>query len=222
VFQGRFYDVWQQGATPEVIAHMPLGKGLQPAAVAFCDDVRQLARRAERENGRLAYVERGQRIVLSPTKTKRRPRAWTEDVSDSNAVHAQGQGAIRYRTRVDRRETSEVWLQGSFGRPTSVTVDGKTIGSVSYELNGPRQFAFIGRVELTPGRHDVEVFRAGGSPRPGNGGDRLLGPVVLSPEPADRAEVEFTSARDWRALCGHRLDWIEVVRGEREAGRSVG
>jgi hypothetical protein len=58
----------------------------------------------------------------------------------------------------------------------------------------------------------VRVVRPGDNLAPGDGGtQRQLGPVFLQSTADDRA-VRFVAARDYRTLCGKRLDWVEIVR----------
>ena len=133
------------------------------------------------------------------------------DADDPLSVRASGSGRATQPLAVPANTFYDVWLQGSFGRETSVAVDGRTIGSVSYELNGRGEFAHIGRARLSRGRHTLTVTRAGGDLRPGNGGGQLLGPVVMVPASATGPDVVH-SARRARELCGARLDWVERAR----------
>ena len=83
------------------------------------------------------------------------------------------------------------------------------VGSVK-GINTQGQWLRAGEVELTAGRHDVELERPGGGPAPGDGAQSVLGPVALvRREPRELVEV---SPDDAKSLCGGRWDWIEVVR----------
>jgi hypothetical protein len=64
VWRGRFYEVWQrpEGAAGGVEEHLPLGDGLQAAALPPSQAVRRLSARAES----------GRRVSRSPA----RPRSW--------------------------------------------------------------------------------------------------------------------------------------------------
>jgi hypothetical protein len=105
-----------------------------------------------------------------------------------------------------------VWVEGSFGRKLTVAVDGRTVGDVSYELNGRREYVYLGHATLGAGPHSVVVSRSRGNLKPGDGGDNLLGPIVFVP-PQDRVpRVSVVPAGRWRTLCGRELDWVEIVR----------
>ena len=95
----------------------------------------------------------------------------------------------------------------------SVSLDGRRVGGVSYELSGPGQYVRVGPASTAGGRSTVEVSRAGGGLHPGNGGQySLIGPVVIEPAGADRRDVRRADPAQWRSLCNRRLDWIEAVR----------
>jgi hypothetical protein len=169
-----------------------------------------LRARAAPDGGRIAYVPRPRRLVLSPARAQ--PQLWSLDAGDPDVVHASRPGTIAWRARVVRGGRFGVWLEGSFGRKTSVAIDGRPVGAVSYELNGRGQFAYLGEVTLAHGTHAVTLSRSGGDLRPGNGGDRLLGPLVLSP-PLDAQSARQVASSRWRGLCGRTLDWVEAIDG---------
>jgi hypothetical protein len=210
VYRGHWYDVWRRRDQPRVLVHRPLGGDLQPAAPAPCRPLAGIAAAASRKRGRLAYVQRAPRVVIDISKGPL-PNAWAINASYPHTVHALGPGRITRRFAVSTPTSYGAWLEGSFGRSTEVSIDGKPVGGVSYELNGLGQFAYLGKVTLARGRHVLTLTRSGGDPRPGNGGDRLLGPVVLSPDTVEGAPVGFAAPARRARLCGQRLDWVEAV-----------
>ncbi len=208
VWRGDDYEVWRPGGSPDVERHLPLGGGLQPGAVASCG---RLPRAFTRPAGRsLLYVRRRRLLVASPAQASR-PSSWAVDADDPLSVRASGSGRATQTLAVPADTAYDVWLQGSFGRETSVAIDGRAVGSVSYELNGRGEFAHLGRARVSRGRHTLTVTRAGGDLRPGNGGGQLLGPVVMVPVSATGPDV-VRSARSARDLCGKRVDWLELAR----------
>jgi hypothetical protein len=206
-YRGTYYDVWTKAGPPPV-KHLALGDQFQPAAVPACTAVRKLSQAG---GSQLAYVERPRLPFMSVTEA-RHPSAWHVDGGDPNSLRPVGAGTVSGSLTVDRPGSYAVWVQGSFGRPFTVIVDGHKVGQVKHELNPRGQFALAGDVNLAPGRHSVVLVRPGGNLYPGDGGrNRLLGPVVLDPA-GDVPAVHRIPASDWRELCERRLDWIESVR----------
>jgi hypothetical protein len=100
------------------------------------------------------------------------------------------------------------WLEGSFGRPVSVRIDGREVGSAQ-GINTPGAWLRAGRVSLEPGRHRVEVGREGGGLAPGDGAPSTLGAVALVADGEPR--LVSVAPENVRRLCGRPLDWVELV-----------
>jgi hypothetical protein len=188
VSTGRWYEVWQR---PEVVAtpvleHLPLGDGVQPAAVPDCREVERLARLAGRD-GRIAAVVRRPAVVTEP--------AGTDRVTVTVPV------AARYG----------VWVGGSIRRGLQLAVDGVRLSAARHHLDQPGQFTGLGEIPLTAGAHTVTLGYSRGGLRPGSGGAELpIGPLVLSTTTAD-LPVTFVTPERARSLCDKRLDWLEAV-----------
>jgi hypothetical protein len=211
VFEGRFYDVWRKDpAAPVVVRHVGLGSPpVQPASVPSCSRLRTLA--AAGGGSRLAFVQRPDLPVLFPADAKH-PRLWFPDGADPTNLRPYGRGVLTGTIRVAQAARYTVWVEGSFGRGYSVSVDGHPIGSVRNELNPRGEFDAAGATALSPGLHTIQLVRPGGSLYPGDGGrNRLLGPIVLDPATDARVVQELPLSR-WHELCGMRLDWVETIR----------
>jgi hypothetical protein len=114
--------------------------------------------------------------------------------------------------RVQRRTRSglhRVWIRGSFGRPTSVYVDGRKVGA-AHEVNTPGQWVALGEVRLSAGEHDIVLLRPDSGLSPGDAYRGELGPVAL--EPVGGSELVTVEPRRANELCGRQWDWIEAVR----------
>jgi hypothetical protein len=165
--------------------------------------------------GELAYVRRPGLVMLDPLKTEV-SAGWFTYGADPRALVPVGPGAIEGSVRVRQGGRHRLWLEGSFGRGVRVAVDGREVGGVAYEPGNPGQYLSIGELELAPGVHTVRIVRGGGDLRPGNGGGdqssaRHVGPLVFSPPSNERRAVETVAPAQASALCGVRLDWIEVL-----------
>ena len=196
-----------------MLFHRRLGTRVQPSGKENCRALRRLAGQARRANARVAYVPRPHSVFFVPARG-RFPPAWYVDSEDPLSLHPVGPGQIERQVDVRRPGSYELWVSGSFGRGYQVSVDGRRIGDIRYQLNPRGQYGHVGELTLARGRHVVMLARGGGDLRPGNGGaNRLLGPVVLSPAAAQSRTVRYIEPRRFEELCGSELDWVELVRG---------
>lgn len=105
----------------------------------------------------------------------------------------------------------EAWLKGSFSRPVQVSIDGRRIGSDSYELGSPGQTVPVGSLDLGAGSHQVSIAVPADNLAPGVAlVNQTIGPLMLAPT-SDTEPVGEVDPAHARSLCGRRLDWIEIV-----------
>jgi hypothetical protein len=213
VSSGRYYDVWQResGRERSVLAHLPLGSAFQRGGRAPCNEVRRLARLAERTGGELAVARAPKSFAVFPAKSAF-PPAWFVDGSEGFVLRPRGPGKIEDSTFVTTPGTYELWIEGSFGRGYEVWLDGRPLGQIGNHVNGRGQYGFVTAERLDPGRHVVTLFRGGGSLEPGDGLLEMLGPILLTQRFAEPSAVERVPAARAESLCGRWLDWVEVVR----------
>lgn len=216
-FRGRYYDVWQKDAgKPPVRGHLPLGRNaFSPSATPACGRVLALASRAQRRGGDLAYVARPG-LVSAGFVTNPKANAWFQYGAYPRSLVVSGEGQAVSRVSLPAGGVYRIWIGGSFARAVRVAVDGRVVGSVSYEPGNPGQYFALGRVRLDRGPHRVTIARDGGDLRPGDaGGGRgslaFVTPAVFSPEPNESLEVRTIPPSRATELCGRRLDWIEIV-----------
>lgn len=212
VFRGRWYDVWRRraGAEAAVLDALPLGTGRQAAAVPRCADVRELAARARRAGGALAYVARGPAPVFAPGAV-RHAWNWVTDTGDPDVVMLFGPGRSRGVVQA-ATGVYDVWMEARVGRTADVLVDGRVVGRVRQRINPRRSPERVARVRLAGGRHTVEVRVGGGGLAPGEAGiNRIIGPIgFVAGDPAGLPVRTMAPAR-WRTLCGRSLDWVAAV-----------
>jgi hypothetical protein len=211
-YQGRYYDVWKRTSAPQVLEHIPLGGPLYPFAVPPCRLVTATAARATHENARLAYVAREPFPTFVPTQANRPPNWGLVGGDPFSLLPRDEAGAASGTVQVARPGRYQVWLEGSFSQRLRVSVGGKHVGSVAYELGPPGQSVRVGEVTLGAGEQPVVVVRPGNNLTPGDGGvGRLLGPLMLVGDnsPPGVSEIAPSQAR---SLCGQSLDWLEIVR----------
>ncbi|HEX2703174.1 MAG TPA: hypothetical protein VHM72_07060 [Solirubrobacteraceae bacterium] len=240
VWQGRFYQLWQQRSQParRVIKHVPLGDtqldycgaaeqgrpteplcAIKPAAVAPCPEVLSLARLASQDDGELLAYERPNPIVLRGTQTVW-PAGWMQDddPEPEDALTATTPGtAVAHVTLRHAARRYQLWLGGSFARGFLVRVDGRLVGSIANELNNLGDYNEVGSpFVLAAGKHTITVTYPPANLSPGAADSEhytALSEIALAPlSPApDLVEVSPAKATE---LCDRTLDWIEVVAPE--------
>jgi hypothetical protein len=211
-WRGEHYEVWQQG--PGLVApieHLSLGGGIDPTARPGCAEVDRLA--GLPGVARLAAASRP-----SPTLvllgSMRRPARWLVDGSDPGVAYPHGSGSATGELSLDAGGPLAVWVGGSFRGGVEVHLDGRGVGSARHVIDHAGQLTELGRAELAPGRHRVELRYEEGGLRPGGHGDPFgFGPIVISPGTASDAAIEYLDPGDHKALCGRELDWIEALPG---------
>jgi hypothetical protein len=212
VDEGRFYDVWRKEAAPTVLKHVPLGGSLQPDAVPTCALVRKLAGEAARQHARLAYVPRAPVPAFIPTKQARPPNWGLIDGEPFGLIPREQHGSVIGPVTVPSSGRYQVWIQGSFGERVTVSIGGRKVGSVSYEIGPPGQFIEIGNSQLAAGKPQVVITWPGSGTDPGAESiDHALGPLMLVPE-GTRTDVTQIAPSQAGSLCRRSLDWIEIVR----------
>ncbi|HUK97475.1 MAG TPA: hypothetical protein VLV46_07445 [Gaiellaceae bacterium] len=215
VWTGRYYQVWQRPAyTGSILAHLPLGSRVQPAAVPPCSRVLALARLAAADHGELAAVERSPAVVIAATGRLGLPSSFGAYGESPDVLYLTN--PYSFTTTFDAPAAARygVWVGGSFKAGVAVDVDGRRVGGARDSLNWPDTFTSLGSVQLTPGRHTLGFNYSGAGLRPGSGGTPPFGtgPIVLSPATQDGA-ITYVQPADARTLCGKTLDWVEALRG---------
>jgi hypothetical protein len=207
----RWYDVWQRAAdpSPHVIRHLSLGDDVNSGAVPKCSDVLALAQDAG-TGGRLAAVASTPADLITLKRTVH-PRSWDPPTLGVNYLLPDSSGTATTSTTLDRGGRYGVWIGGSFRGQVKISMDGRPAGSMRNKLSHGGQYAELGKLTLSPGRHRVTLHYDRGSLHPGSTGDLFpLGPIVLSSETNERQPF-FMQPDQARTLCGRRLDWIEAV-----------
>jgi len=191
VSSGRYYEVWQRPVRPAqtILEHLGLGDANQAAAVPKCSDVLRLARL----HG------------VTSLATARRPDAiWLGYPPIS------GESRVVVNLAATGRYTA--WLGGDWYGLSSISVDGRKVGSLREELNWPGNFSDLGTIRLAAGRHVVTIRSVLGGWHPGSAATPYsYGPAALSAVDV-REPVETVAPADARSLCGRRLDWVEALR----------
>jgi hypothetical protein len=203
VWRGTFYEVWRRDPRVRVVAHFPLGVGIEPVDRPRCRDVANLALLARRTpGGRLASVARPPVV----------PVALPSLAAGGERLVVPSGARRRLGVRVPVAGSYVMWLQGAVSGPTEVRVDGRPIGTPRRQSGGDRSWIRVGSVDLDPGRHAVTLTRSGHDRTLGDGAATVFTGAALEPAATGDDTVARTDPSGWRSLCGRQLDWIEVVR----------
>jgi hypothetical protein len=210
----RFYDVWKQvpGSKP-IFTHVPLGVGRSDRTAKVCRD---LARRfaSDKNAVSVAWARADEYIAWEPLRSRFSPN-WPPNPA-GNVLSTHGPGRAYSSIELPQSAEYRLWLTGSFERPLMLTIDGRTVATLSGLSDYPGETVLLTTLRLAQGRHAVEIRRGGGSLVPGNGdvtSGRSVGPLYLEPLP-DRGGTTFeTPVADTFRTCrtAPRLDWVELL-----------
>ena len=238
VWTGTYYQLWQQPAKPaeRVISQVPFGDitadaycgmasnvtppdqplcPIAPAGVPSCATVHSLASSALADGGELLAYERPNPIVVRGTSTQW-SGGWDADPSSGTLTPTAG-GATTTAHIVIAHPAREyqLWLGGSFIRGFVVDVDGRRVGSVANQLNPPGGYNRIGvPLKLAPGAHTITITYPNASLAPASADSDYytsLFAIALSPPDSLMHYTEVSPAHA-QSLCGHSLDWVEIVK----------
>jgi hypothetical protein len=206
-YRNASYEVWRQTAGDQIVEHLPIQGADSALARPRCRDVRSLARRASR--GTVLVAATGPEIATFDfVEQPRRPVDWPDDPIRPGELLLGTPGSSAGAVTV-RGGTYGVWLEGTFGRPMHISVNGREVGAAE-GVNTPRAWLPAGTVRLPAGEHTIEVRRPPGNLEPGDGARSSLGAVALVGE----GEPQLIRVAPAQAgeLCGQPLDWVEIVR----------
>ena len=208
----RFHHVWRRDPrSGRVAGHLPLNGSPDERSARFCRDLAQRARTAD-PRARIAYSAAVLAAQFMPGKAPTVSRYWQRA---GPSVVPYGRGRVVGQLQIRRPGRYTAWLEGSTGRPVRFWLDGQELGRVSFEMNYPGGYAFVGVRTLSRGRYTIEIERGAGDLNPGNGnGTRgYIGPLVLARDSRSIGRPVIVSRQAGLRVCRgrHPLDWMEIV-----------
>jgi hypothetical protein len=231
VWQGRYYNLWQRPESPEstVLVHVPLGESTKlpycgaaqngaympecsadPVAVASCERIRGLGRRATGLGGGLVAHENAAPIVARADETLW-PNPWFHDPA-GRTLTPNDPGKLVSHIRVASPQVYELWLGGSFARGFQVAIDGTDVGTVENELSNIGGYAHVADVELDAGTHEVTLTYPHADLTPGSGNNSYTSLTAITLQPTKpKSRLITVPAERADELCGRPLDWVESV-----------
>jgi len=210
VFANRYYEVWKARARPRTLSHLPLQGDNDATAVAGCERVRALVRRAPRGVAGVELIAAATPPAarLDPLQAEH-PQQLVPDQGIPGTMTTLSPTYVRGQVRIPRDGSYRMWLRGTFPRATEIFVDGQRRATV-HGADTPGQWAGDVELRLAGGAHRVEIRVPTGSPKPGDGAAVTIGPLAFVSD--DPARLQRVPLSRWRSLCGRELDWIEVVQ----------
>ncbi|HEY4426826.1 MAG TPA: hypothetical protein VGN08_01320 [Solirubrobacteraceae bacterium] len=216
VYLSGYYEVWQRVQPPAYVSiHVDFGDSPATHDRRGCSEVAAMARKAG-PRAQIAYMSAPSGYVqIDPSNT-----SLTGGFSASGgAILASGRGRASREQPIPRAGLYDFFINGSFGRPVNISVDGRKVGAAAYQVSYPGQWIPIGSRWLSRGVHHIQITRGGISLHAGNGDgvdtfNRLIGPLDIMPATPAVPRFRYTSVSRFRTLCRttQRLRWVEVVR----------
>jgi hypothetical protein len=208
VRSNRYWQVWRRPASiaPQILSYLPIGdtsSQLRPAGVPSCAEVR-----------RLAHVPGVSELVAAPTQnpitvsaaTGAHPARW--DYGSALAMITSG--TARIPIEVPAAGRYEVWIAGTIQNPTSLSIDGRRIGSVADNIEEAGQYILFGEVSLSAGRHLATLHHDDDTLAPGSGLPDVAATLALSTDAPTPLPITVP-ASDASALCGRSLSWVDAL-----------
>ncbi|MCW3029780.1 MAG: hypothetical protein JWN81_2991 [Solirubrobacterales bacterium] len=210
LWHGSYYELWgRRAGAPAALAHLVLSG----APATQCVRIGRLATAAATPGARLLAAEAPE-IVRIPLLAASHPAGWGHQ---RRGLVMNKRGRLTVTFNLPASGAWNVWLQGQIMPDVEVRVDGRRLASVGGQLSGnslvPNTVPPLAAV-LSAGAHSLTIARGGFTLAPGDGGSAVLASVFLAEAAYDPQRALRAVAVDrWRALCGRRYDWVELVAG---------
>ncbi|HLY49380.1 MAG TPA: hypothetical protein VKR21_09295 [Solirubrobacteraceae bacterium] len=220
LFENAFYELWARQSLPHVYEHVPTG-GQRVVANARprCSVLRSV----------VSHAPAGTRLVAwslptvagyQPMSASSRSPGWLPSGSIPGGVVTLTPGKAAKTVDLATAGPYRIWLQGDFPRTVSVTLDGRTIGSVK-GTDSPGGWLSAGVATLPAGSHLLGIRRGGAGPAPGDGNTQAEIDAVALVDARQRPRFIAVPVARWRSLCSVAANWIELI-GAGSLGDSAG
>jgi hypothetical protein len=218
VYLSSYYEVWQREQPARTVyALVPLAETAGKRNAAACASVAAAARKAG-PAAQIAYMPSPAGYVQLDDSNLTLSGGFAPS---GGVIEATGSGRATREQAISVAGRYDFFIEGSFGRPVAVSVDGRHVGIAAYQVSYPAEWILIASRRLSAGLHRIEITRGGISLHAGNGDgvdpfNRTIGPLVIMPARLGAPVVRYGSVRDLPQLCGssRSLRWLEVTRPE--------
>ncbi len=211
-----YYEVWQRAQPARsVYALVPLADPTGKHNAAACASVASAARRVGAA-AQLAYMPSPSGYVQLDDSNMKLSGGFAQS---GGVIEATGSGSAVRKQTIPVAGNYDFFIEGSFGRPVDVNVDGHHVATAAYQVSYPAAWIQIASQRLSAGLHRIELKRGGISLHAGNGDgvdpfNRTIGPLVIMPARLSVPTVRYTSVSELPRLCrsSHSVRWLEVTR----------
>lgn len=218
VYLSPYYEVWQREQPARTVYTLvPLSDTAGNHNAAACASVAAAARKAG-PAAQIAYMPSPAGYVQLDDSNLTLSGGFAPS---GGVIEATGSGRATRKQQIPVAGRYNFFIEGSFGRPVEVKVDGHHVGTVAYQVSYPAEWIMITSRWLSAGLHRVEITRGGISLHAGNGDgvdpfNRTIGPLVIIPARLGVPAVRYSSVRELPRLCGSSrlVRWLEVTRPE--------
>jgi hypothetical protein len=226
VYSSDYYEVWQRvQPAKSVVTLEPLlqstGHGKAAAEevdahdASVCTTLAAAARKAG-PGAQIAYMPAPSGYIQLDDSNLTLSGGFARS---GGVIEATGSGRAVREQPIPVAGRYDFFIEGSFGRPVDVSIDGRQVASVAYQVSYPAEWIEITSRWLSAGVHRFEITRGGISLHAGNGDgvdplNRTIGPLVLMPARSSVPALRYTTVAALPSLCSAPLPprWIEVTR----------
>jgi hypothetical protein len=216
VYLSGYYEVWQRDQPAARISTLvPVLDPPHARNVAVCASLAAEARKAG-PGARIAYMPQPSGYLQLDDSNMTLSGGFAPS---GGVIEASGAGRAVRRQRVPVAGRYDLFMEGSYGRPVNVMIDGKHVATAAYQVSYPAAWIQVGSVALSAGVHRIELVRGGVSLHAGNGDgvdpfNRTVGPLVLMPAGSSVPALRYTNLAALSRLCRSNDPprWIEVER----------
>lgn len=205
-YEGKYYDVWKLNELESLkIESIPLGNNFTPGGMPNCQTIQDLFS----SNIKSIYA-----AVRAPTYTlslndATLPAKWRLPTDQNGSVIPVKRGVIQSIFEVKELASYEIFIGGSFGGELSIKIDGKEVYKANTFFEGnPYLSNYLTELELSAGKHLLELKYQDRFWRPGGSVIQPLGPLYLSQETAANAKITEFFPYDTQKLCKLNVDWL--------------
>ncbi|HWH12973.1 MAG TPA: hypothetical protein VG165_17765 [Solirubrobacteraceae bacterium] len=197
LWQGNYYEVWGRlPGAPAALAHV----GRTPRLPATCAQIGDVARIAASAGLGLVAAMPVDRVSIDTT---------------GSVNLRQPDGGFTSTFEIPRTGTWDLWVRGEMMAAVRVTLDGRTIATISEQVSGnafnPDTMVPI-RLQLAAGTHRIGFTHEDPILPPGAGGSAYLYSASLTrPGAGARERLVNVAPANSGSLCADRPQWVEAT-----------
>jgi hypothetical protein len=215
VYLSGYYEVWQRDQPAARVATLEPVPAAPRAHKLTCSTLATAAGKAG-PGARIAYMPQPSGYLQLDDSNMRLSGGFAPS---GGVIEATGAGRATALQPVPVAGSYDLFMEGSYGRPVDVIVDGRHVATAAYQVSYPAAWIEVGSIRLSVGVHRIELVRGGVSLHAGNGDgvdpfNRTVGPIVLMPASSSVPALRYTGVSQLSQLCESKKPprWIEVER----------